>query len=215
MILDAHTSTFLQNYKILSNTITPRPIAWVSTIFPNGGVNLAPFSFFAPMSVNPPVFSICMMQKSDGLEKDSFKNIHHTRKATISMCDIAHIQALQDSSTELEYGASEASEFNIPLKLLQSGYPPAPQGIQIAFMCDLYDILEIGKDKSVLLEAKFFYIDDNIYKEDLRFLPRFIGRVGHIYKTLGADVALHSQNKQTTPKDAQKPSLTNEGEKNE
>ena len=199
MILDTQTSTPLQNYKILSNTITPRPIAWVSSIFPNGGINLAPFSFFAPISVNPPMFSICMMQKSDGLEKDSFKNIHNTRKATISMCDISHIQALQDSSAELEYGVSEASEFNIPLELLQSGYPPAPQGVKIAFMCDLYDVLEIGEDKSVLLQVKSFYIDDEIYRQDLHFLPHFIGRVGRIYKSLGTEIMLSSQTKQKNP----------------
>lgn len=188
MLLNAHSSTPLQNYKILSNTVTPRPIAWVSTIFPNGGINLAPFSFFAPISVNPPVFSICMMQKSDGLEKDSFKNICATNKASVSMCEISHIQALHDSSAELEYNVSEANEFNIELELLQSGYPPVPKGIKVAFMCDLYDVLEVGASKTVLLEVKFFYIDDSVYRQDLHFLPNFIGRVGRTYKSTGAEI---------------------------
>ncbi|WP_295699534.1 flavin reductase [Helicobacter mastomyrinus] len=188
MILEAHSTTPLQHYKILSNTITPRPIAWVSTIFPNGGVNLAPFSFFAPISVNPPIFSICMMQKSDGLEKDSFKNIFHTHKASISMCEISHIQALHNSSAELEFNMSEAIEFDIPLEIVQSGYPPIPKGVKVAFMCDLYDVLELGEAKSVLLEAKIFYIDDSIYREDLHLSPNFIGRVGRIYRSLGAEI---------------------------
>lgn len=192
MILEAHSTTPLQNYKILSNTITPRPIAWVSSIFPNGGVNLAPFSFFAPVSVNPPIFSICMMQKSDGLEKDSFKNITQSHKASISMCDIAHIQALQDSSKELDYNVSEAVEFDIELMLLDSGYPPVPKGVKVAFLCDLYDVLALGESKTVLLSVHSFYIDDSIYRDDLSFLPAFIGRVGRIYKSLGAEIMLSS-----------------------
>ncbi|RDU59993.1 flavin reductase family protein [Helicobacter marmotae] len=188
MILETHTTTPLQNYKILSNTITPRPIAWVSTIFPNGNVNLAPFSFFAPMSVNPPIFSICMMTKSDGLEKDSFRNITTTQKASISMCESSHLQALHESSTELEFNISEASTFDIPLMLLQSGYPPVPKGVKVAFMCDLYDVLKLGDGKSVLLEAKYCYIDDSIYREDLHFQPPFIARVGRMYKELGAQL---------------------------
>lgn len=192
MIIDIHSSTPLQRYKILSNTITPRPIAWISTNFPNGSINLAPFSFFAPISVNPPIFSLCIMQKSDGSQKDTFRNIIQTKKATISMCELSHLQALQDSSNELGFNVSEASEFDIPLELLESNYPPVPQGIKVAFMCELYDVLEFGDSKSVLLEAKSCYIADEIYTQDLNFLPQFIGRVGRIYKSPGTQVFLQN-----------------------
>lgn len=33
-------------YKLLTSTITPRPIAWVSSLSADGVLNLAPFSFF-------------------------------------------------------------------------------------------------------------------------------------------------------------------------
>ena len=192
MIIDAHSSTPLQRYKILSNTITPRPIAWVSTIFPNGGINLAPFSFFAPISVNPPIFSLCIMQKSDGSQKDTFRNITQSKRATISVCELSHLEAWQDSSNELDFNVSEASEFDIPLEIIESNYPPVPQGIKVAFMCELYDVLELGDSKSVLLEAKSFYIADEIYTQDLNFLPQFIGRVGRIYKSPGSQIFLQN-----------------------
>lgn len=193
MIIDFTQSTPLQIYKILSNTITPRPIAWVSTIFPNGLVNLAPFSFFAPISTNPPILSLCMMNKSDGSNKDSYKNIINTRKATISMCDLAHLQSLDLSGRELEANVSEAVEFDIPLELLDSGFPPAPQGIKVAFMCELHSVLELGENKSVLLQVCSSYIDESIYEENLNFLPNFIGRVGRTYKSLGAPIVLDSK----------------------
>ena len=78
------------------------------------------------------------------------------------------------------------------LRLVESNYPPVPQGIKVAFMCELYDVLELGDSKSVLLEAKSFYIADEIYTQDLNFLPQFIGRVGRIYKSPGSQIFLQN-----------------------
>src|SRR3954453_18816767 len=44
-------------YKLLTSTIGPRPIAWVTTQDVDGTVNAAPFSFFKAMSGNPPVLA--------------------------------------------------------------------------------------------------------------------------------------------------------------
>lgn len=190
MLLDSSTATALQRYKILSNSITPRPIAWISTISQNGSVNLAPFSFFAPISVNPPMFSLCMMSKANGEDKDTLRNLKGNNKASIAMCDITHIKALNDSANALDYGESEASVFDIALEVLESSYPPVPKGVKVAFLCELHDILHLGDEQSVLVKVKHFYVDDSIYDENLSFLPEFVGRVGRIYKLMGAQIEL-------------------------
>ena len=43
-----------QSYKLLNSAIVPRPIAWVSTVSPEGVHNLAPFSWFNAVAVQPP-----------------------------------------------------------------------------------------------------------------------------------------------------------------
>ena len=45
-------------YKILTSTVVPRPIAWVTTLSKNGHRNAAPFSFFNAMSKTPPLIAI-------------------------------------------------------------------------------------------------------------------------------------------------------------
>jgi len=45
-------------YKIVNSTITPRPIAWVTTLGENGVINAAPYSFFNCVGVEPPQYSI-------------------------------------------------------------------------------------------------------------------------------------------------------------
>ena len=44
-------------YPILAGLVTPRPIAWVTTLNEDGSVNAAPFSFFNVFGDNPPLVS--------------------------------------------------------------------------------------------------------------------------------------------------------------
>lgn len=183
MKIDFTNSSPLTKYKILSNSITPRPIAWVSTMDENGVINLAPFSFFAPISSDPIVFSICIMPKSDGSPKDTLKNIIKTKKAAICMCDEKNLKSLNQTSAELEYGVSEAIKFQIELEVAESSYPPIIKGSPLAFMCNLYEILKIGENsKPILLEASKCFIDDKIYRQDLNFTLKNVGRVGKYYQ---------------------------------
>ncbi|PAF48160.1 hypothetical protein BKH46_02310 [Helicobacter sp. 12S02634-8] len=183
MQIDLNTSSPLMQYKILSNALTPRPIAWISTTSPQGVINLAPFSFFGPISSDPIILSVCLTPKSDGTPKDTLKNILETKKATICMCDEKNLKALHQTSAELEYEKSEAIAFQIELALIEANYPPIAQGSLLAFMCELYDVLEISQSsKTILLEAKKCFIDDTIYRPDLNFTLKNIGRNGKYYQ---------------------------------
>lgn len=46
MQIDPSLHSVADNYKLLTNLVVPRPIAWVTSQNPGGVVNLAPFSFF-------------------------------------------------------------------------------------------------------------------------------------------------------------------------
>lgn len=63
-----------ERYKLLIGAIVPRPIAFVSTISPDGKLNLAPFSFFCGVASNPPTLLFCPANKPDGSEKDTLRN---------------------------------------------------------------------------------------------------------------------------------------------
>ncbi len=81
MILDFSTLTESKKYITMSNTIFPRPIAWISTE-DNGVVNLAPFSYFAPLSSEPPLVIVSIANKEGTAEpKDTLANILKTEYA--------------------------------------------------------------------------------------------------------------------------------------
>ena len=55
MIIDVPATDVVKIYRTLVEVVTPRPIAWVTTIDAEGHINLAPFSFFNAFGANPPV----------------------------------------------------------------------------------------------------------------------------------------------------------------
>ena len=46
MQIDPSQHSVADNYKLLTNLVVPRPIAWVTSLNASGVINLAPFSFF-------------------------------------------------------------------------------------------------------------------------------------------------------------------------
>ena len=54
-----HPDAFV--YKLMTATITPRPIAWVTTRSADGVVNAAPYSFFNMMGHEPPTVALGLL----------------------------------------------------------------------------------------------------------------------------------------------------------
>ena len=72
-------------YSMLLNSVAPRPIAWVSTISASGQANLAPFSFFNAVCVDPPLLAFApglrrpkQAEAGRGEAKDTLRNIRET-----------------------------------------------------------------------------------------------------------------------------------------
>ncbi len=85
MIIDYKDVNDLNRYKIMSDTVVPRPIAWIVTE-DDGVINAAPFSYFVPLSSNPPVVVVSIGQKEEGVPKDSLHNILKNKKSNYLFC---------------------------------------------------------------------------------------------------------------------------------
>ena len=87
-------------YGLLLNSVAPRPIAWISTVSASGQPNLAPFSFFNVVSVNPPLlgFSPGLRQSrlgaSRGEAKDTLQNIRETKEFVVNVVTYAAYRRL-------------------------------------------------------------------------------------------------------------------------
>lgn len=107
-------------YKVLSNTVTPRPIALVSTLDAQGRRNAAPFSFFNVFSNVPPLVIIGI--EGDTREaghplKDTARNIHDTGEFVVNLVSHQIAQQMVVCSLDFDKDVCEFSE---------AGFTPRP-----------------------------------------------------------------------------------------
>jgi flavin reductase (DIM6/NTAB) family NADH-FMN oxidoreductase RutF len=73
-----------EGHELLKMLVVPRPIAWVTTLRPNGVVNLAPFASFTILGFGPMMVGLAIARvKGSGGKKDTLKNIEHSREFVI------------------------------------------------------------------------------------------------------------------------------------
>ncbi len=191
MLFDYSKTDPSQNYKLMSQTIIPRPIAWIVTEG-DGVVNVAPFSYFTGLSSKPPTVIVSIGHKSDGTPKDTLANIRKHRKCTVCMVAPGQMRTMHYSSKEISSQISEAEEFNIPLKSMVEGFPPVVEGTPSAFFCELFKEVELPGSKTIplILEIKRQFVDDEAIVDKERLRVRFepLARVGRYYTTLAEDL---------------------------
>ena len=159
------------SYALITQTIIPRPIAWVLTKNQKkNNYNLAPFSYFNAVCSKPPYVVISMSKKTNNTSKDTARNLKN--KGTPFVLHIAstkNLQNLNQSATEISYGESEVEKFNIPLTEWEFSIPRL-QDVMIAFACKSWKRIPIEKSEQFLLLAKLesIYIDDKITEKDTK-----------------------------------------------
>lgn len=176
---DIDTTT---RYKLMSQTITPRPIAWIVTE-DEGIVNVAPFSYYTPLSSQPPVIVVSIGHKRDGTPKDTLANIQKTGKCTICTVSKEHLVKMHITGSELDKEVSEAEKFNIPTTPIAEGYPPMIEGADAALFCDFFQAIDLPGSRTipVIVEIKSQFVKEGVTDRRLSFILKNIGRVGHGY----------------------------------
>ncbi len=177
-----------QIYKLMSQTIVPRPIAWIVTE-KEGIVNVAPFSYFTGLSSKPPSVIVSIGHKSDGTPKDTLANLRATRRCTICMVDPKDLTKMHFSSKSLKASESEAEIFDIPMQRRLVDYPPMVATSPVAFFCDYLQEIELPGSQTVpiVLTIDAQYLDDRIVVDADRLTIDYtpLARVGRSYALLG------------------------------
>lgn len=95
------------NYKLLISAIVPRPIAFVSTLSPDGKTqNLAPFSYFNFVNHDPPIL-VVGFSSSVASAKDTLRNVLESKEAVINIISETFVEAANSTSINAPYGVSE------------------------------------------------------------------------------------------------------------
>ena len=144
MLLDFSALSARDAYQWMIGTILPRPIAWVSTVAPDGRSNLAPFSFFQGVTANPPTLMFVPVNNRDGAKKDTVRNIELVPEFVVNLVPRALAEAMNKTSAVLPYGESEFEAFGIDAAPSARVRPPRVAQAPVAFECALSQIVNIG-----------------------------------------------------------------------
>ncbi len=164
MELDLRKLEPRQAHDLLTGSIIPRPIAWVSTISKSGKVNLAPFSFFTGVSWNPPVLAFSVVNRSDGSKKDTVINIEETREFVIHIVSTDLLAAMECSARPIPYGEDISYVKGITLLPSKTIRPYRIQEAKVSFECVLDRIVTVteGADAGNLIigRVQLFHAND-------------------------------------------------------
>jgi flavin reductase (DIM6/NTAB) family NADH-FMN oxidoreductase RutF len=170
MQFDMRTLPLLARYKIINSSVTPRPIAWVTTISENGSVNAAPYSFFNAVGDDPPLLVLGLLKDpATHSEKDTATNILRTGEYVINLvCEadaekmnLCSVNAPRDIS-EVEYAGLEVAPSTVVA-------PPRIATSPVSFECRKHTALDIGRQTVVLGEILVAHIADQFIADRDKF----------------------------------------------
>jgi flavin reductase (DIM6/NTAB) family NADH-FMN oxidoreductase RutF len=161
MQFDMRTLPLLARYKIINSTVTPRPIAWVTTISEGGHVNAAPYSFFNAVGDEPPLLVLGLLKDpvTGGL-KDTATNITRTGEFVVNLVCENDAEKMNLCSTNAPREVSEAEYANLELAPSTAVAPPRIATSPVSFECRKHTALDIGRQTVVLGEILVAHIAD-------------------------------------------------------
>ena len=141
-------------YRLLTGLVLPRPIAFVSTVSPDGVPNLAPFSFFTVASADPPVLAISIDLRYGHETKDTLSNIATSGEFVVNIASENLAESVNTASLdwapdidEFEKAGLTAVRDNLVVK------PPRVAESPAQFECRHLQNVEFGKWTLVLGEV--------------------------------------------------------------
>ena len=110
------------NQGLLSQLVVPRPIAMVSTRSPEGRGNLSPFSYYLPITGEPPLVGVTFGRKEiDGRMKDSYENLMASGDFVINVCSAVFADHIESIAKEYPLGDDEAVDARLHARRLRQG----------------------------------------------------------------------------------------------
>ncbi|WP_444559050.1 flavin reductase family protein [Bacillus stercoris] len=174
-IFQADQLSAKDTYKLLSGTVIPRPIAFVTTLSSGGTVNAAPFSFYNVVSSDPPLLSISV-NRAGGRQKDTARNAVENGEFVVHVSDEDIIEDINETAANLEPDESELTRTSLHPVESNAVSVPGIQEARVRFECTLERHITINNDQGVttadLLIGRVvcFHLDEKVYDAEKGYI---------------------------------------------
>ncbi|MDQ0856662.1 flavin reductase family protein [Bacillus sp. V2I10] len=181
--IDPAVNTERENYKLLTGSIIPRPIAFVTSLAEDGTLNGAPFSYFNIVSANPPMISVSV-QRSGGNQKDTARNISSLKEFVVHIVDHDNVEKINITAANLQPDQSEIELAQLtPIKSSRIAVPGIMEA-KVRMECVLERVIELGGNDSpgcdlIIGKIVQFHVEESIYEKG-RINPDGLGAVSRL-----------------------------------
>ncbi|KHF39905.1 flavin reductase family protein [Halalkalibacter okhensis] len=182
-----------ENYKFLTGSIIPRPVAIVTSLSEEGILNAAPFSYFNVVSSNPPLISISV-QRKNGQMKDTSRNVITRGEFVVHISDETYSKKMNITAKNLPSNESEVEDAGLtPIESLKINVPGIKEA-RVRMECVLERAISLGGNEESpsceLLIGKIvqYHIQEDLYafgRIDALKLKPLSRLAGNFYAKLG------------------------------
>jgi flavin reductase (DIM6/NTAB) family NADH-FMN oxidoreductase RutF len=179
MEFDVANLSIQDTYLRMVQLITPRPIAWVSTLSVDGVPNLAPFSFFSGIGANPPTICFAPANDAAGNPKDTLENVRRTGQFVVNIVTEPVAEAMHRSAETVAPDVDEFDMVGLESAPCVKVKPARVKTAVAAMECTLHTALQLGTGPGganlVIGNVVYFHVDDDLVDQKV---IHTIGRVG-------------------------------------
>lgn len=152
MQFDMRELPMVTRYKIINSTITPRPIAWITTLSPHGVVNAAPYSFFNAVGTEPPLVVLGLLKEPRSRTlKNTASNIIANGEFVVNLVCEADAEKMNECSVDAPAEVSEIDYAGIETTPSVVVAPPRIATSPVSFECRKVAALDIGTQQTVVI----------------------------------------------------------------
>ncbi|HIW67243.1 flavin reductase family protein [Dietzia aerolata] len=148
-------------YALLTASITPRPIAWVSTVSSDGTPNLAPYSFFTIACTDPAILSVTSIG-----HKDTWRNVEATGEFVVNIGTESLMEVMNATSAPFSPESNEFAEVGLTAAASDVVAAPRVAEAPISFECVCHDIIDLGTSAMLLGRVVSVSIEDEVMADD-------------------------------------------------
>lgn len=168
-------------YRLINGIVTPRAIAWVSSLNESGGVNLAPFSCYMYLSPKPPLVAVSIGGRMG--VKDTIANAQRSGEFTINTVHEELVRPMVESSRRYQAHISEAEDLGIELEPGLRVKVPRIAASLISMECVTHQVVKIEDthNHSLLIgRVVCFRMSEEVWTGDGLDMNKFraLGRLG-------------------------------------
>jgi len=168
MHIEMSTLSPAQAYALMTQTVIPRPVAWILTQNSDDSYNLAPFSYFNGLASDPPMIMVSFGLSPAGEMKDTRANIDARKEFIVHIAHREMATAMTKSSATMPPNESEVDMLKLPLADMPGSSLPRLADCRIAYACE-YDSVHMIKDQAIVFATlKHLYAADSVVGKDAK-----------------------------------------------